>query len=759
MESPESSATQETLDAVAETPAADTKLHVIGDMLQGLEEASATPQAQAQQPHQNQLAQVRLGVATGLFTALQAKHPASAAHSLRVAMGCSAWSLALDLSDAERDELEAAALLHDVGKIGVPDYVLQKPAKLEPEELELMQRNREHGVRILSACAASDSLLDIVRYAPAQFGERHAEGGIIGEKLPLGARILAIVDAFDSMTSDHVWRRALSRERAMAELFEHAGTQFDPDLVRKYCELQLSDQSRLQARVARRWLKQLDPSQSNQLWQLNENAIVTPSSIFQGKCPYHHMLVENMHDAVLFVDNSLQITFWNHGAERLTGMSADAVVGRQWLPRLIEMLNDRGLVIPDGECPVAHSISNGVQLVRRHTITGRGGKEVQVNAHIIPVLSAQGVKQGATVLLHDMSNETTLEEQIQTLNAKATQDALTKVANRAQFDQSLSKFIDSHLERNLPCALILADIDHFKSINDTYGHQAGDDALITFASLLKRSCRTGDVVARYGGEEFAMLCADCDNQAATARAEKMRREIAAVQHDSLGGTSFTKDFGTTEIQQGDTPETIVRRADRALYEAKEMGRNMVVQLGSGLSGAADGKPASWWQSWFGRRRIGQLLEARLVANVPIKILAEKLRGFVADQEAEINSAKESHVVLTVDGPAMPMMRRNNDRSVPLSVELSFEQQTNAAAGSVRTVIDVVIRPKRTRDRRRRDSVERARQLLGSLKSYLIAQDYVDRDEPATERQAESPEQVLTKARSLLGPWLESANKP
>ena len=745
--------------AVAEQPPApEARLHAIGNMLQSVEEASSTPQAQSQRPHENKLAQVRLGVATGLFAALQAKHPASAAHSLRVAMGCSAWSLALDLSDNERDELEAAALLHDVGKIGVPDYVLQKPGKLEPEEVEFMQRNREHGARILAACAASDRLLNIVQYAPSRFDEKDAQGQSLGERIPLGARILAIVDAFDSMTSDHVWRRALSRERAMAELFEHAGTQFDPDLVRKYCELQLGDQSKLQARVARRWLQQLDPAASNQLWQLNEQANVGPISTIAADSPYHQMLVENMHDAVMFVDNSLQITFWNHGAERLTGLAADAVVGRQWLPKLIEMLNDRGLVIPDGECPVAHAVSNSVQLVRRHTITGRGGGEVQVNVHIIPVVSARGVKQGATVLLHDMSNETTLEEQIQTLNAKATQDPLTKVANRAEFDRSLSKFVHTHLERNLSCSLILSDIDHFKSINDTYGHQAGDEALIAFADMLKRSCRTGDVVARYGGEEFAMLCADCDNTTATSRAEKMRREIAAITHDSLGGNSYTVSFGVTEIQRGDTPDMIVRRADRALYEAKEMGRNMVVQLGAGMTGEKEEeKPQSWWQSWFGNNKVDHILDTRLMANVPINILAEKLRGFVADQQAEIDSADEQHVVLTIDGPSMPLMRRNNDRSVPLSIELNFDEQHHE--GSIRTLINVVIRPKRGRDRRRADSVERARQVLGSLKSYLMAHDFADGVEDSQDAStARSPEQVLAEARDMLGPWLESAKQ-
>src|SRR5690606_34899244 len=143
----------------------------------------------------------------------------------------------------------------------------------------------------------------------------------------------------------------------------------------------------------------------------------------------------------------------------------------------------------------------------------------------------------------------------------------------------------------------------------------------------------GDIVARYGGEEFALLCADCDNAAATVRAEKIRREVAATTHESLGGTNFTASFGVTEVQPGDSPETMLRRADRALYEAKEMGRNMVVQLGAGLSGQQAEARKPWWQSWFGGEKVDQLIEARLVATVPLKMVVEKLRGFVADQEA------------------------------------------------------------------------------------------------------------------------------
>jgi hypothetical protein len=265
-------------------------------------------------------------------------------------------------------------------------------------------------------------------------------------------------------------------------------------------------------------------------------------------------------------------------------------------------------------------------------------------------------------------------------------------------------------------------------------------------------------VARYGGEEFALLCADCDNAAATARAEKIRRELAATPHEALGGATFTSSFGVTEVQRGDTPETMIRRADRGLYEAKEMGRNMVVQLGSGLSGQQEAPKRSWWQSWFGGEKVDQLLQSQMFTRVPLKMVVEKLRGFVADQEATISAIDEEHVVLELDGPSVPLLRRTGDRSVPLTVELHFEERADAAGGAVRTLISVVVRPKRGRDRRRSDSVQRARQVISSLKSYLMAQDLVDGVDAAPPGRDAQHETVLRKARAMLRPWLEAGQQ-
>ena len=94
---------------------------------------------------------------------------------------------------------------------------------------------------------------------------------------------------------------------------------------------------------------------------------------------------------------------------------------------------------------------------------------------------------------------------------------MTQVANRAEFDRVHAMFVAAHQQQQIPCSLMMCDLDRFKLVNDTYGHQAGDDVIRSLASLMKSSCRPGDLVARYGGEEFVLLCADCDNASATRR--------------------------------------------------------------------------------------------------------------------------------------------------------------------------------------------------------------------------------------------------
>jgi len=697
---------------------------------------------------ENRLAQVRLGLASSLFTALRLRDAATAAHSVRVALRCSAWSLALDLPGDERDSIEVAALLHDIGKIGVPDRVLLKPSALSAEERAIMDRHRQFGIEILQSCCAKADVLSIVRHVPDWFnGSRATLPGHDGP-LPLGARLLMIVDAFDSMTTPQVYRPAMSRDQAVKELCDFAGIQFDPQLVCHFAQLQTTDQQRLHVNVARRWLKELSDQHRTGGWWRHQP--VHPTDGLATR-PWLHQqrLLENMYDGVIFLDANLQVVLWNRGAERMTGVAGAAILQRPFEPGVVKMRDERGRVIPDQKCPVAHAIRTGVQSLRRLVISSRNGCDLDVDAHMIPVVGPDGVIQGMTVLLHDASGQASLEERCHHLYEQAIRDPLTQLANRAEFDRVHTLFVEAHLERHLPCSLIMCDIDHFKSVNDTFGHPAGDQAIRSLAQLMKNMCRPGDLVARYGGEEFVILCADCNNETASTRAELLRRAFSDLPQQALGGKRCTASFGVTEIQPGDNALTMLNRADRALLMAKQSGRNQVVQLGSGMVEEPLEARRSWW--FWPKDRAGPLIDKHLVTNVPLDITVEKLRGFVADHQAEILSIDGGHVDLVIETAKMDKTRRRSDKSLSLLVELTFAQEERVTVLAVQshhqqplkhralqTRIRVVVRPRRKRERRTGFPLEQAQRVLAGLRSYLMASDAVSSAGDASTANVASP---------------------
>jgi diguanylate cyclase (GGDEF)-like protein len=719
----------------ARQSATESRVAEISSLLSALEEAASESGLKARKSeetkapktrHENRLVQVRLGIAHSLFTALRFKHSPSAEHSLRVALGCSSWALYAKLDDETRDTVELAGLMHDVGKLGVPDGVLLKPSRLNTEEMVSVSQHREMGLEILVNCCSSERVLDAVRYSGTRYDGQHSDLPVKGADIPLEARMIAIVDAFDSMTTDHVYRPARSRERALSELFECAGKQFDPVLVKQFVDVLSKRQDLLSSQVAARWLSELSNRAVGLPWHFMEGA--PQIKVERGKDPrslFEQKLLDSMYDGVVFVDNQARICMWSKGAERMTGVSGNAATGRVLAPSLLDMCNQGSRRIPDDACPVAKCIRTNAQLRQRLFVLGRQGEHVAIDLHAIPVQALDGSVQGATVLLHDAQPEASLEEKCEALHAEVTKDPLTKVANRAEFDRMQALFIEAHQQAGLPFSLIMTDIDHFKSVNDTYGHQAGDEAIITLANLLTSMCRSGDLVARYGGEEFSVLCADCSNADAVRRAEEIRKKLSETPHVCLGNKRITASFGVTELQAGDTSETMLRRADRALLMAKEQGRNQVVQLGNGMEKE---KPKKKWWSFSGLR-VQPVVQTTVTTAVPIDIAIEKLKGFVSDHQAKIVATRENSVELEVSSEHVAHNRRKGDRHVTYRVEMQFgeervERKNNSgyAAGEyAQTRIKVEIRPKRARCRRG-DMAERARLILQSLKAYLMAKE-------------------------------------
>jgi diguanylate cyclase (GGDEF)-like protein len=719
-----------------------TELQSLLRELEAMTAASATLPPLFGETVDDRLVQSRLGIAASLFTALQCKNAAAAGHALRVALSCSSWAMKLGLAESEREAIEIAALLHDIGIIGAPDQILLKPGILDEDEAAVMERCKKMSMDILRRSCASPKVLEIVEGVRAWYDNSQHGLPLNGSQIPQGARMIAIVEAFDAMTTDHVYRPACSQERAIAELFECAGTQFDPALVESFDEFCREDQTMVRGEVARRWLKSLDPASTNAHWQLNDAVTAVNESsvdaVFQSR------LLDSMYDAVMFIDSTGRILQWNRGAERLTGITSESIQGQLWHPVLLGLADEKGGEVTEVDCPVFTAIRCGVQSLRRLTVLGRRQQPVAVDSHTIPVIDHKGITHGAVLVFHDASSETTLEQRCQNLYEKATKDPLTQVANRAEFDRVHAMFVAAHQQQQVPCSLLMCDLDRFKLVNDNYGHQAGDDVIKSLASLLKSCCRPGDLVARYGGEEFVVLCADSDNASAARRAKQVCVALSQIAQPKMEGRSVTVSIGVTEAQPGDTPETMLRRADRALLMAKAGGRNAVVQLGTGPGaegdlGHASTKPSS-------HAGPNDLVEQHLVTPVPAKIAVDKLRGFVADHRARIIAVDGNQVRIEVDGKPVSRLRRLTDRAVKFCLDVQMEEERGNDPASLysatRTKIRITISAQKTRNRRKSEVMTNAREILVSFRSYLMA----------TECEPSSPG-VMNRVKRILTPWL------
>ena len=186
---------------------------------------------------QKNLRVAHLGTFHALARAVDARDSETGDHSGRVASYAVAMARRLGLSAEEIAELKIAAELHDIGKIGVPDAILMKPGPLTPEEWDLMRQHAIVGSNILQSTPLSEVVKQAVRHVHEWWGGRGYPDKLHGDQIPLFARILAVADAFEAMTSKRPYRRPFSTEQALAELRQMRGIQFDPQVVDAMCEV------------------------------------------------------------------------------------------------------------------------------------------------------------------------------------------------------------------------------------------------------------------------------------------------------------------------------------------------------------------------------------------------------------------------------------------------------------------------------------------------------------------------------------------
>lgn len=288
-------------------------------------------------------------------------------------------------------------------------------------------------------------------------------------------------------------------------------------------------------------------------------------------------LIENADDAICTADLDGCMTSVNRAAERLCGCVRSEILGRpfsDFVPRefhetlkkmtQLKMSGRRSTVFEveildrdGGRIPV--ELNTWLQ-VRDGTPIGIQGiaRDVRFRRQLAEDLKQRNVE---------------LEAANTTIRSLLNQDPLTKLANRRSLEEELERAM-SFAKRSLqPLALVLCDVDRFKLVNDTFGHAVGDEVLSAFGGLLGVSCRLEDTAARYGGEEFVLVLPNTPLESAIEFAERLRTRTETLQIPS--GAAITASFGVTIMQPGDTPDSLISRADAALYKAKQNGRNQI----------------------------------------------------------------------------------------------------------------------------------------------------------------------------------------
>jgi diguanylate cyclase len=223
-------------------------------------------------------------------------------------------------------------------------------------------------------------------------------------------------------------------------------------------------------------------------------------------------------------------------------------------------------------------------------------QQIQVEAQDLDQMVAERQKNEKESYSALASKIETLQGRLARAEEDAQIDALTQVANRGSFDDAIQNWTETHRHGGTRFVLAMLDLDDFKKINDTMGHQVGDRVLLGAAQTFKKCLRSEDLVSRYGGEEFALLLGDISLDQAEAKFTAMLAEIASTRYelrkgDTEGAVHYTVSCGVAEFDGSEGPEQLIKRADEALYDAKRRGKNRVVV-----------KKKSLLTSFFGKKR-------------------------------------------------------------------------------------------------------------------------------------------------------------
>jgi diguanylate cyclase (GGDEF)-like protein/PAS domain S-box-containing protein len=293
----------------------------------------------------------------------------------------------------------------------------------------------------------------------------------------------------------------------------------------------------------------------------------------QGSSAFYQELLDTLYDGVYYVDLHRRITFWNKAAETITGYSRQEVVGRKCSDNLLRHVDDRGTRLCLDTCPLAHTITDGQARRVAVYLHHKDGHRLPVSVRIAPLRNDTGRIMGAVEIFSDNSEKVAALQHLKELEHMAYLDTLTGIANRRYLEIFLEARFNELARFGWTFGLVFADVDHFKEVNDHYGHLAGDLVLQMVANTLAKNCRSYDLVGRWGGDEFLGIFCHLGNPQKLKTITERLRNLAAKSSIPWRGhpISVTLSLGATMVRPYDTVDSITQRVDQLLYHSKRAG--------------------------------------------------------------------------------------------------------------------------------------------------------------------------------------------
>jgi diguanylate cyclase (GGDEF)-like protein/PAS domain S-box-containing protein len=292
---------------------------------------------------------------------------------------------------------------------------------------------------------------------------------------------------------------------------------------------------------------------------------------------FYEEILNSMRDGIYYLDRDRVITYWNQGAEKITGYTSDQVIGKSCRNNILNHVNEQGLVLCKDHCPMAATMQDGMPREVYVYLHHAEGHRVPVQIRSAAIRDQSGNIVGAVETFNKGISPEQSDRRIRKLQKTALLDPLTAIGNRRHLESRLKIRMTDFRENQLSFGLLFCDLDQFKDINDTYGHNVGDQVLRMVAQTLRANIRESDTMGRWGGEEFLVILRDIDVESLHRIGEKLLN-LVRKSHLALSDRhilSATISIGGTLVQKNDTIDSVIDRADRLMYQSKANGRNRI----------------------------------------------------------------------------------------------------------------------------------------------------------------------------------------